>query len=471
VSPGRLVREIEALLEDPARDELSLVLALQEVTVVEAPLVALSLRAAGWTSSLSAPALPFVLRFFQSFGSYEDAKALEELCRHPDPRVLGAAIEALERIHPESLKDLIVPLLINPVPGIRSRAVRLLYRWDPQEALRHFEALLFSEDPAERAAALTHAVFFPYPSIGEILLRFLGREEDPELLRQAGALVAANPTLEAAPRLADLRRARSGAARELLDGILQAVAQSLVVAGLIRETPSAYLARLVGDAPLPADGAGVAKPNLATAPSLAGAARSGSGESPMVKAGEASRAGSSAAAHAEAKAASAELPAAPRPVPAPASPPYALAAIQEMRRRQARRPAPGAAAGDTPGRAWFLRGGVAVLLAGVIWLAWMGWPGRGPGGRESSPVVDRSETTPSSVSARGPEVWLEGTILLLDPSGQGILVRADRPEPGKVFVQGFGAKGLAGLVKGGRFAGRVRIVGKERLTTIADLVP
>ncbi len=473
--PGCLAREIDSLLENPARDELQLVLALQEVTLVEAPLVALSLRAAGWTG-LSAPALPFVLRFFRAFGSFEDAQALEELCRHPDPRVLGAAVEALERIHPESLKDLIVPLLVNPVPGIRSRAVRLLYRWDPQEALRHFEALLFSDDPAERAAALTHAVFFPFPSISEILLRFLGQEGDAELLQQAGALVAANPSPESPPRLAELRRARSGAARAVLDGVLQAVVQALAAAGLIREAPAAFLSRLTGESP---EGRGVGRvlgPSTpATGPSSPGPSRGAAGDpGERTNAPRRSSAGFAPTPPALAQESGAAVGASThlsRPSPSPAPPPYAPATIQEMRRRQASRPPPAAPTPDSVPRTWILGAVFAVFFGSLAWLVWSGMPGRGSGSGDMPPLARGGESGSPATSAHGPEVWLEGTILLLDPAGQGILVRADRPEPGKFFVQGFGAKGLAGLTKGGRFAGKVRIIGKERLTTIADLVP
>ncbi|MFZ2955764.1 MAG: HEAT repeat domain-containing protein [Candidatus Ozemobacteraceae bacterium] len=237
------VAEIERLLALSERDDLGLALLLEDVKRSQAPLVAIALREAKW-SDFSGELLPFVLQFFKKFGSFEDAQTIEALCRHPDPRVLAAAVETLEKISPESLKGLIVPLLVNPVHGIRSRAVRLLYRWDPQEALRHFEAMLFSEDAADRQAALFHAFFFPFPEIEPLMLRFLGMEADPALLLRAGYLFRANPQPEEPLRLLEALEASGGTRRKMIEEILNGVLQSLSQAGLVQKTPDQLLVEL-----------------------------------------------------------------------------------------------------------------------------------------------------------------------------------------------------------------------------------
>ncbi|NLI75390.1 MAG: hypothetical protein GX442_02965 [Candidatus Riflebacteria bacterium] len=708
---SRRVKEIEELLEAPERDELAIVLVLQEVTLVEAPLVAMALRAADWPG-FSTAALPHLLAFFRRFGSFEDGRALEDLCRHPDPWVLGAAVEALERIHPESLKELIVPLLINPFPGIRSRAVRLLYRWDPQEALGHFEALLFSEDRQERESALAHAVFFPFSSIRDILLRFLGLEKDPELVRQAGALVTANPSPEVAGLLVSLVETTAGPGREAFELLLREVVQALADASLIAEPADVYLeslrqawrrrqeeqqtrqflAMLASPDPearrtaqegldrlraaSPEEAGGAATPRRGRPPEALG--KAGAREGPtargfpdlppdqrlaflgavtpegwavarphlsafLVRANPAEKRALAAAAGRLRNKADGELilPLVKDPDPgvvalaveaigalhpdllvpqfpgllqhpadevrtaalrvyarfdrkhaleqvetmmfsgqarqrslailaagvfdfiavrdlllkvleveqdagnldqvaailgnhpdpallrtvlavarrrqghlpafwntltrsladalatpaepadqllarlekadtaAPARPagsfppPYALSAIQDLRRRQAVRPAPVPAGGppiwEHPAFPRVAGGvGVAALLLLVVWLARPGPPAV----EEAGPAAPSAGGAPAAARREtGPEVFLEGTVIFIDPSGQGILVRAEKPQSGKFFVQVGGSRSLPRLEKGSRFGGKVRVTGQERQTTIAELLP
>ena len=231
-----VVAELEALLQDPGRDDLSLALIIEGIRRGDALLAAMALREAKWWD-FSAELLPSVLQFFKKYGSTEDVAQIETMCRHADPRVLTTAVEALEKLSPDSLKELIVPLLVNPVHGIRSRAIRLLYRWDPQEAIRHFEAALFSDDPNDRNAALFHAFFFPFPEIESLMLRFIAIEDTPALLEKAGFLFRANPTPEEPLKLIEVRENCRGEKRRLVGGILIGVINSLFQAGLIRKTP------------------------------------------------------------------------------------------------------------------------------------------------------------------------------------------------------------------------------------------
>lgn len=232
--------EIEKLLNDPNRDEITLALMLEGVKRTDAHLITGSLRSAGW-SNFSPQLLPSVLKFLKKYGSFEDAGEIEMLCRHHDPRVLSAAIEALEKIAPDRLKDLIVPLLVNPNFGIRSRAVRLLHRWDPNEALRHFEAMLFSQVDSEKQAALFHAFFFPFNQIEKLLLRFISVEKDEELIKKAGLLFMTNPNGQSPARLLEVRQACVGEKYRLVENILKGVLTSLFQAKIVQATPEQML--------------------------------------------------------------------------------------------------------------------------------------------------------------------------------------------------------------------------------------
>lgn len=232
--------EIEALLKRGGYDDLALALMLDSVSRADAPLVAIALREANW-HEFSTCLLPSVLKFLKKFGSFEDAAHIEPFCRHHDPRVLGSAVEALEKICPDRLKDLIVPLLVNSNSGVRSRAVRLLYRWDPSEALRHFEAMLFSSAENEKHAALFHSFFFPFKDIETLMLRFLSIEDSLELIEKAGLVFMANPDRHIPAHLLEVRQACTGAKFKKIDTILRGVLESLFKAGIVTAEPARML--------------------------------------------------------------------------------------------------------------------------------------------------------------------------------------------------------------------------------------
>jgi HEAT repeat protein len=243
-APGTSLAALTTLLATPDPDWLQVGLLLRRTPADELPLVMPLVRERG-LGSFPDRILPFVLRLFRQHGSREDVPALEALTRHPSPRVILAAVEALERLDPAHLGNLITPLLRHPSPGIKSVAIRLLFRIDPPQAQRHFEALLFSEDPGDREAALFHAYFFPFPQIVQILLRFLSLEEDPALIRKAGRLFIINPAPELPERLIDLLATSRGDKQRELKIILQGVVEFLIKAGLSTRTAEEWRADLI----------------------------------------------------------------------------------------------------------------------------------------------------------------------------------------------------------------------------------
>lgn len=242
--PGEQARPdrsgIVELLQQPGKDEISLALYLESVKRGEAQAVADELRKSGWVN-FSAQLLPSVLKFLKKFGAAEDVNAVAALCSHGDPRVLSAAIEALEKLSPERLREHIVPLLLNANSGIRSRAVRILYRFDPSEALRHFESMLFSSSEEEKQAALFHSFFFPFKQIESLMLRYISVETDSELIKKAGLVFMANPDRQIPLRLLEARQACVGEKYQLIDSILKGVLQSLFQAGLVNAEPAQML--------------------------------------------------------------------------------------------------------------------------------------------------------------------------------------------------------------------------------------
>lgn len=235
--------DIERLLQTTNPDFLNLILALKNSATDEAPAVAELLRRHG-LASFPEDVLPFVMRFLKAHGTAADIPAILELCGHQNPRVLVGAVEALEHLAPDRVKSLLVPLLLSPVTGIQSHAIRLLYRWDKHEALNHFEAMLFSADPAHRRAALFHGYFFPFAEIETLMLRYLGVEEDPDLYKKAAKLLIINPSAECAARLIEMLDTtpveKQPDIRETLNGVVRFLSR----AGLIPKPPETILADL-----------------------------------------------------------------------------------------------------------------------------------------------------------------------------------------------------------------------------------
>lgn len=155
-----------------------------------------------------------------------------------DPSVVCAAIDALETVDPEGLKNNIVTLLLNSNVWVRSRAARAMCKWDRTEAIRYLAAMLFSKNKTERDAALNHSLFFPFNQIEAVLLKYLTVENEPDLIQKAGLVFMANPDRVIASHLYEAQHATRGLRSDLINGILMGVLDSL------------YKAKLESDAPL-----------------------------------------------------------------------------------------------------------------------------------------------------------------------------------------------------------------------------
>lgn len=151
--------------------------------------------------------------------------------------VVYATLEALEVADPTLLKANIVPLLLHSDVGLRSRAARAMYRWDSNEAVRYFGAMLFSQRVNEREAALVNSFFFPFKQIEALLLKFLTIENEAYLIQKAGLLFMANPDKAIASKLFEAKEATKGLRSDLINSIMMGVLNSLYQAKLETEAP------------------------------------------------------------------------------------------------------------------------------------------------------------------------------------------------------------------------------------------
>ncbi len=200
-------------------------------------------RSSNW-HEFPAPILPSFCSFFKKFGNLGDSPRLVELCRHPDPTVLTAALSCLEKIDPSNLQSLVMPLLTSPNPGIRARAIQNLYQWDKITATKYFVTQLFSKDVTEQTLALHYAAFFPFPEVEPHLLRFVSEACDPKLLMRVSNLMKANAHVELPFKLYWICRSLRDKHQNLVKGILIGVARSLADSGKIHVTAQEFLNQL-----------------------------------------------------------------------------------------------------------------------------------------------------------------------------------------------------------------------------------
>lgn len=232
--------EIIAVINDPNRDDIRFTLLLEGVKRTQAEEVSNALRQAKW-GEFSPKVLPAILKFFKKYGTKDDSTEIALMCRHDDMRVLTAAIEALEKLNPDLLKPYLVSLLTNPQLGVRARAIRLLSRWDPPEAMRQFESMLTSENTEERNVALFQSFFFPFEQIESLMLRFVSLEKNLELIKRASVVFMSNPDKQVPIKLMEIRQNCEGDKYKLIDFILRGILDSLYKAQLVDAEPAQML--------------------------------------------------------------------------------------------------------------------------------------------------------------------------------------------------------------------------------------
>ncbi len=240
-------RSVIEMLQKPEIDWVGLFYALHRIGRPAAAEILPRIRQID-AATLPENLLPMLVQFYQRHGTGEDTRLLIRWCSDRNPVVMSLAIEALARIQPECLKDMLLPLLSNQSPGIRSRAIRLLHRWYPEEAPRHLAAMLNSDQIDERRAALANAFFLPFDAIKLDILRFMIKETSPVLLLQAGNILIVNPDSEVAAVTASIAVTASNDKAPIVRQILANQVDFLVRAGIVTTGSEIEMQRLLDSA-------------------------------------------------------------------------------------------------------------------------------------------------------------------------------------------------------------------------------
>jgi len=233
---------MEKLLKDTSRLE-DLALAITTVEPVEAFLAADMVRQAQW-QNFPAEILPCFCSFLRRHGNIQDSQALQELTRHPDSTVITAALSTLEKIDPENLQSIIIPLLDSPQTVVKAQAVQAFYRWNRHQALQHLLKLLFSKNEQDIVLALHHATYFPYPELESHLIRLMTEVASPPILMRISQIMKANANIDLPFRIFWVNRSLEGQHQSLVKGILLGVVRALADKKLIDVSAQNYLNQL-----------------------------------------------------------------------------------------------------------------------------------------------------------------------------------------------------------------------------------
>ncbi len=117
----------------------------------------------------------------------------EALLRHPDEKVVSAALEFLGHCDPDRFFPRLGQFLNSGSQIIKLTAIKILKRFDPGEAVSRLGAMLSQRDPAQRRLTMACLMVMDFPLIREHLLGVLRSTSDPELLQMGLWLFQTNP--------------------------------------------------------------------------------------------------------------------------------------------------------------------------------------------------------------------------------------------------------------------------------------
>lgn len=176
---------------------------------------------------------PAMAKFLASHGSQQDVEpVLRWLGESPDDQAIPF-VEALEAISPQHLLPVLPRFLASKVPSVRGRAVAVLNRLDPQEALGHLSELLASENREEQLNGLRVAFQFPFTGVAAPVLTMLAETTDQEIFQASAIFLLSNPDLEVAYRLLEMTEVLSEPRAGLVAKVLAQVLPMLVSIGML----------------------------------------------------------------------------------------------------------------------------------------------------------------------------------------------------------------------------------------------
>ncbi len=184
------------------------------------------------------------LTLLARFGKPEDAGCAAVYLASDNPEHVKAAIDLLHAHNIEGFKEQIALPLASSHLGIKMHAIRRLRSVDPAEAMTYLRMLLNDPDPLIRQKALRELLLVPFAEAETAYLQFLSTETRPTLLVAAGLAVAFNPDPDLPLKIYDIFLVSRGAKQQILQLVLNELVDSIRQAGILKESPQDYVARL-----------------------------------------------------------------------------------------------------------------------------------------------------------------------------------------------------------------------------------
>jgi len=185
-----------------------------------------------------------ILTIFSPFWLPDQMRRLVPFLNSRDRSVRGACMEVLC----DHASELIVPklpeLLLSKDSRIQLLAVQFLTRLDHFEALSHLKMILFGDDYEKKVRALRLCIFISFDRVKNLLLDFVARETDIDLLKRAGLILINNPDCEVPFRLTEVAGMVAAEKSGLIKKMVQAACQNLRDSGVLGAGFNDYLAKL-----------------------------------------------------------------------------------------------------------------------------------------------------------------------------------------------------------------------------------
>jgi HEAT repeat protein len=189
--------------------------------------------------AIPANAMPAVGVFLSRHGDLSDAPFIEQQLLKDNSNLALPFMNAAETVAGVILPRVLPGLLASREPLVRSRAVSVLRRIDPEEAERHFSDLLASRDPEDRLAGIGIALLFPFDRVKGYLLSILPEEQDQEVLDACQTVLASNPEVDTALSVLDSIDSVGAGQKGRLSKIFKAICHAIGIAEVLPQDKAA----------------------------------------------------------------------------------------------------------------------------------------------------------------------------------------------------------------------------------------
>lgn len=181
------------------------------------------------TESLQKDWLPAIGYFLTKYGSNEDSSFIKQQLLNDNSNLCLPFLNAAEHYSKDILPEILPNLLASQESLVRSRAISILQKIDPQEAENHFADLLVSNNPENRLAGVGLAMMFPFERVKTYLISLLANETDKDVISACQTVLVSNPDKETALKILDKYDTVSSAHKNVLSHVFKFVCKAIEI--------------------------------------------------------------------------------------------------------------------------------------------------------------------------------------------------------------------------------------------------